>query len=289
MAKFKSYLYTLRNRRAPNRKATVTRKVQLIGEGRPVINVGVPLTSTVAGGFVLTAGASGSVIRGFIFDDLELGVFSSCTVGGPASDVVVEHNTFVNNSEGIVISDPGNTCGGGDGWTIQHNTFKDIRSDISNCGGGLGVFLFNVENTAVLYNRFTGTLFEPPCGSLFSTAAIFLSGCKNTHVIHNDIEMGDDGQLFKFDIALFGFQPGGGPNTNSVIANNDARGSDAPFFGLNYAVFDNFTSLMQCNFGTTFIGDFDNTEFFTEVNCRRRALPPNEALARPNAASIPAR
>ena len=97
--------------------------------------------------------------------------------------------------------------------------------------------------------------------------------------------------MFKFDIALFGFQPGGGLNIDTVVAKNDFRGSDAPFFGVNFASFDGIDLAAQCNFGTTLIdhasGDGDS-EFFTETNCRRRDLPPNEALSRPAAASVPA-
>ena len=66
---------------------------------------------------------------------------------------------------------------------------------------------------------------------------------------------------------------------DTVVANNDVRGSEAPFFGVNFASFDGVDLAAQCNFGTTFIdhevGDLDS-EFFTETNCRRRDLPPNE-------------
>jgi len=268
--------------------ATVTRTVEIIATGKAVIDQGVAITQGVDAGFALTSDADGSQIRGFVFDDVDLGIYSSCgRLGSVASDVVISHNTFINSAQGVNVIE--STCGGGDGWLIEHNTFHDIRADISNCGGGLGVFLVNSSGTSVLHNTFKGTLAEPPCGSLFSTAAIFATGGDNIHINQNDIRLGDGGQAFKFDIALFGFQPGGGSSSNVVVANNDLRGSDAPFFGVHVVSFDNFGVSAQCNFGTTLIdhafGDLAS-EFFSETNCKRKVIAPSEALSRPFTANV---
>lgn len=268
--------------------ALVTRPVELRASGRAVIT---PRADILAGreiGFALTGDADGTVIHGFVFDNVELGIYSSCQrLGSVADAVVVEHNIFINNAQGVTVTDV--ACGEGDGWLVHHNVFDDIRADISNCGGGLGVFLANVAWTTVAQNRYKGTLFEPPCGSLFSTAAIFMTGVDNSRAIHNDIALGDDGQAFKFDVALFGFDFGG-PNEDIVVANNDHRGSDAPFFGIHVASFTNVNVAAQCNFGTTLIdhtggGDGD-MEFFTETNCRRRDIRPSDALSQPNVAGV---
>ena len=139
--------------------AVVDRSVALVCKGQCMITTGVPVSSSEAG-LVLTSRSDGSQIRGFDFVDLDLGVYASCETLGAAPDgVSVERNAFVNTAQGVTVN--GTDCDGGNDWVIERNRFHDLRSDISNCGGGLGVYLISVEGGLVSRNVFRGEIAAP--------------------------------------------------------------------------------------------------------------------------------
>jgi nitrous oxidase accessory protein NosD len=251
--------------------AVVDREVALVCKGQCMITSGVPVSSVQAG-FVLAPGSDGSVIRGFDFVDIDLGVYASCETLGAAPDgVSVVRNAFVNTAQGVTVNGYG--CDGGDDWAIERNRFHDLRSDISECGGGLGVYLIGVDGGLVSRNVLRGEIAAPPCGPLFTTAGIYLSGSSDVRIERNDFELGDGGHPFKVDVGLF---PEDGANTSIVIANNDARGSAAPFEGVNFLSIDSIDVTATCNSGTTLLehtGSEGTSERYTEAGCRRVPAP----------------
>ena len=250
--------------------AVVDRRVAMLCTGQCMITSG-PAVGSSQAGFVLAAGSDHSLIRGFDFVDVDLGVYASCeTIGGVPDQIAVVHNAFVNTAQGVTVN--GGDCDGGDGWVIERNRFHDLRSDISECGGGLGVYLIGVEDGRVSRNVFRGEIAAPPCGPLFTTAGIYLSGASGVRIDRNDFELGDGGHPFKLDIGLF---PEDGANSSIVLAFNDARGSAAPFEGVNFLSIDSVDVVAACNSGTTALEQTaDGTsERYTEIGCRRVPAP----------------
>lgn len=251
--------------------ATVDRLVAIRCAGQCMITSG-PAVGAVQAGFVLEGGASGATIDGFDFVDIDLGVFASCpTIGSAPDGVAIVRNTFVNTAQGVTVN--GAECEGGDGWTIARNRFHDLRADIAECGGGLGVYLIAAADAEVSRNVFRGEIAAPPCGPLFTTAGIYLSGSSDVEIAGNDFELGDGGHAFKLDIALF---PEDGANRSITIVHNDARGSAAPFEGVNFMSVDSFEVTARCNSGTTALehgGSEGTSERYSERGCRRLPAP----------------
>lgn len=251
--------------------AVLNRPVKLICVGTCEITTGILITPNLSAGLVVEEGASGSSIVGFDFVAVDLGIISSCVSAGTAADdVTVAQNNFFDTSQGVTVT--GSDCDTGNNWKIIHNTFLDIRSDISNCGGGLGIYLVEASGAKILHNRFRGTLSEPPCGSIFITAGISLSGCSDSLIKSNDFELADGGQLYKFDIALL---PEFGPNLRTSVIHNDFRNSDAPVQGINLISLDNIDLTARCNFGTTSIShqNTDGVEsLYKERYCYREVI-----------------
>ncbi len=250
--------------------AVIDRQVTLRCNGQCMITSGPTVASSQAG-FVLAGGSDHSLIRGFDFVDVDLGVYASCeTIGSAPDDVAIVQNAFVNTAQGVTVN--GADCDGGDGWVIERNRFHDLRSDISECGGGLGVYLIGVEDGLVSRNVFRGEIAAPPCGPLFTTAGIYLSGSSGLRIERNDFELGDGGHPFKLDIGLF---PEDGANSSIVLAFNDARGSAAPFEGVNFLSIDSVDLVAACNSGTTGLEQTaaGTSERYTENGCRRVPAP----------------
>ena len=251
--------------------ATVDRPVAIVCAGHCMITSGPAIAGRQAG-FVLEKGASGALIAGFDLVDVDLGVFASCpTVGSAPDRIAIVRNAFVNTAQGVTINGEG--CEGGDGWTIARNRFHDLRSDLAECGGGLGVYLIAAERAAVVHNLFRGEIAAPPCGAAFTTAGVYLSGSRAVRIADNDFELGDGGHPFKLDIALL---PERGANRAIVIAGNDARGSAAPLQGVNFMSVDGLDVTARCNTGTTAIehaGSDGASERYAERGCRRLPAP----------------
>jgi len=251
--------------------ATIDRPIAIACRGQCMITSG-PAIGALQAGFVLEGGADGTLIHGFDFVDIDLGVFASCpTVGSTPDDVAIVRNAFVNTAQGVTVN--ATDCDGGAGWIVRRNRFHDLRSDTGDCGGGLGVYLIDVTGTEVSNNVFRGEIAAPPCGPLFTTAGIYLSGSSNVRVTRNDFELGDGGHAFKLDIALFADD---GTNEDILVAFNDSRGSAAPFDGIHFLSVDGIDVRARCNSGTTVLehtGSEGTSERYTENGCRRVSSP----------------
>jgi nitrous oxidase accessory protein NosD len=237
--------------------ATLTKPVTLEGRGKPRI-IGCDTSPTVTpglrAGFYLpgaqgTNPASGSQIRGFVFDGqgisnanlapLSFGVFARF-----ASDVVVEKNRFLGTIQAI-------TNTGGDRWRIQRNRIERLTllDCTSRCTGGDGIVialargsiaapggnsapLNRPEDNIVVENTVTGT---PPDGfSVFSMVGVLLLSADHTTVLDNSLRLRDNptasavGQGILVSNTCCGlgttFLPG---SRFTTLAHNDAKQSEA--------------------------------------------------------------
>jgi hypothetical protein len=227
--------------------ALVSRGVAIVcrSPGACAITSGDSPFSALSAGFVLDGGASGASIRGFEFAGLDLGVFASCeSVGSVPSDVSISQNTFVDAAQAITLI---GGCDDAGNWSVARNRFEDLRSDISECGGGLGVWVVDAARVRIEDNQFTGTIAAPPCGAAFTTAGISLSGVDGAYIARNRFALGDGGHPYKLDIALLADD---GASHDIRLFANDASESAAPFEGVNFFSVDNFSVRTHCNVAT---------------------------------------
>jgi hypothetical protein len=236
--------------------AVLSKRVSLIGRGHPRIigcAAGPSVTSGTHVGFYLPGSkgvnpASGSIIRGFVFDGrgvsntnlapLSFGVFARY-----ASDVVVSSNRFEGTVQAI-------TNTGGDRWLIKRNriTRLTLLDCTGRCTGGDGIVialgrgalaapggdadpLNRPENNLVVGNQIEGT---PPNGfSIFSMVGVLLLSADHTTVLSNRLQLRDNpaadavGQGILVSNTCCGlgssFLPG---SRNTTLAFNDGRRSE---------------------------------------------------------------
>ena len=190
--------------------ATLTKPVDLVGEGAPVI-VGCAAPAPVLAGILRiglflngaagTSPASGTSIQGFVFDgegvaDTNLAPLAFGVFARFASDVSVTHNTFVGTVQAV-------TNTGGDRWTISHNRVEGLtlfRCGPGFCGGGdaiviqfarppLGVAggagnpVNRPEDNTITHNDVSGVI--PDGHDVFSMVGILVLSADGTVVAHN--------------------------------------------------------------------------------------------------------
>jgi hypothetical protein len=195
--------------------ATLTKPLVLEGRGRPRIvgcSTSPMVTTGLRAGFFLPGSkgvnaASGSTIRGFVFDGagvsnanlepLSFGVFARS-----ASDVVVEQNTFRGTVQAI-------TNTGGDRWRIRDNRIVDLTllDCTRHCTGGDGIVialargsvaapggdaepLNRPEDNVIVANSVEGT---PPDGfGVFSMVGVLLLSADHTTILENTLRLRDN-------------------------------------------------------------------------------------------------
>lgn len=236
--------------------ATITKRVTLEGRGKPRIvgcDTGPTITPGTRAGFFLPGSkgvnaASGSVIRGFVFEGrgisntnlapLAFGIFARF-----ASEVEVLNNSFRGTVQAIT-----NTAG--DRWLIAHNRITELTlfDCTVRCSGGDGIVLGiatgalaapggaaaalnRAEGNTILHNSIEGR--APDGFSRFSMAGILLLSADHTTVLYNRLRLRDNpaadavGQgILVTDICCglpSGFSPG---SRNTTLAFNDGRKSE---------------------------------------------------------------
>jgi hypothetical protein len=145
--------------------ATVTKAVEIKGEGGAVINDGPAHSSGLIQGFRLMAGSDGATISHLGFE-VDLAVMN----GAGVDEVTVDHCTFASSIQGVSNWE-------GTGWTISHNVINGLRT---RSGGGIGIFIAcysgaTANNNLVAHNKITGAVVVPEgdCGG-YSTPGIAL-------------------------------------------------------------------------------------------------------------------
>jgi hypothetical protein len=236
--------------------ATVTKRVTLEGRGKPRIvgcDTGPTVTSGARVGFFLPGSkginpASGSVIRGFVFDGrgisntnlapLAFGIFARF-----ASDVEVLNNSFKGTVQAIT-----NTAG--DRWLIAYNRISELTlfDCTVRCSGGDGIVLGiatgalaapggaaaalnRAEGNTLLHNAIEGR--APDGFSRFSMAGILLLSADGTTVLYNRLSLRDNPNADAVGQGILvtniccglasGFLPG---SRNTTLAFNDGRKSE---------------------------------------------------------------
>jgi len=221
--------------------ARITKTLNLVGEGATIMGcpsgIPGPVGDLLRRGFIVNVVASGTSIRGFIFDGkgfsdtnrnpLAVGIGSQFG----ANNVVVDSNRFLGGAGGISAS--------GSGWLVTHNVF-DGFTILSDGTGGFAILSEDFQTgrftgNAYLDNQITATV--PPGSFSFASftteadvpfAGIAVAGHDGTIIAHNKIAItanagGDAG----VSIIATDFTPDGPSSTtiNLVITNNDGRAS----------------------------------------------------------------
>ena len=287
--------------------ARITKQLDLEGEGGATIigcPDGIPGPSSLGGGLfrigfrINSVVASGTTIRHFTFDGqgwsfanptpLALGVFAANAAFPSANDVIVEHNQFLGGLVGMES--------GGSGWSINHNVFNGFTVDPVTGVGGAAIALVNAvslsANNTVAFNNITATV---PPGSFpsFVTqinipfAGVLALAQDSTLLMKNTISIAQapgatgasagilvsDQQSISTGADL--------TSSNSVIVNNDGRGS-------NYAVVitldlgggtgNTLNATIRGNFGVNSINtlttDVRNRSIHTLVQCDASGVCP---------------
>ncbi len=133
--------------------ATVTKAVEIKGEGGAVINSG-PMYYSYTTGFYFRDGAgNGATISHLSFETMDLPIYSRDT-----DDVTVDHCTFTSPMQGI-------TNWNGNGWNISHNVINGL---VTISGGGIGIFVgtrapegSTASNNLIAHNKITGQVVVP--------------------------------------------------------------------------------------------------------------------------------
>ncbi len=131
--------------------ATVTKAVEIKGEGGAVINSG-PEYAIYTTGFLfpwsIHGVANGAIISHLSFETVDLPIYSRDT-----DDVTVEHCAFTSPMQGI-------TNWNGNGWNISHNVINGL---VTISGGGIGIFVgtrapegSTAKNNLIAHNKITG-------------------------------------------------------------------------------------------------------------------------------------
>lgn len=263
--------------------ATVTKRVKLVGRGRPRIvgcDTGPVVTANARVGFFLPGSkgvnpASGTTIRGFVLDGegisnanlkpLAFGIFARF-----AHDVTISNNTIKGTVQAIT-----NTAG--DRWLITHNRIDGLTlfDCTVRCSGGDGIVLGiatgafaaaggataainRAEGNLILHNEISGT---PPDGfKRFSMAGVLLLSADQTTVLYNELRLRDNpaadsvGQGILVTNTCCGLAAGFSPGSRyTTLAFNDGRRSEAAIV-VEGAGGTNTTGLvLQRNRGTTVV------------------------------------
>jgi len=223
--------------------ATVTKQLDLFGEGGATL-VGCPspapnLAGVLRIGFFLpNASASGTTIRHFVFDgrgvsNANLAPLSFAVFARDASNVVVEQNNILGTVQAITNTQ-------GSGWTVSHNTIDGLTvfaCDGPFCGGGDGI-VFQERRVAMPRGADNGATFNVITGAVpnalnaFSMVGILAIAQDGTVIKNNRISIPNnpvalgDGQAIVITDACCGLPAGFLTSINSVIVNNDGRGSE---------------------------------------------------------------
>ena len=175
--------------------ALVDRPVAITGVGKATITSGPPHSSGLLQGFRLLAGADGSEFSHLTFaGNVALAIIN----GDPVGDVVVQHNTFINQIQAISAWRANN-------WRIAHNTITDLRT---TCGGGIGILLGDYtggsfSGTEVSHNDISGTLHVSPgdCGGYNGSGIVLYSDYRggrlggevhSNYITHNKVSLTSD-------------------------------------------------------------------------------------------------
>jgi hypothetical protein len=228
--------------------ARVTKQLDLEAEGGATIigcPDGTPGPSSLGGGlfrigFRLNAvAASGTTIRHFTFDGrgwtfgnptpLAIGVFVPNGVSPSADNVIVEHNQFLGGLLGMES--------GGNGGSINHNVFDGFTVDPVTGVGGAAIALANLAspatNNTASFNKIATTVPAGTFPSFIAQINIPFLGVlglaeDNMLLTNNTISIalgpGAAAGTFTAGIVVSDLGPGF-TSMNSVIVNNDGRGS----------------------------------------------------------------
>jgi hypothetical protein len=176
--------------------ATVTKAVEIKGQGRAVINNGPELESTglqigFQFGFSGNVDGSGATISHLKFEgpDMVFPVFNH----GRADDVSVTHCTMDSPVQGV-------TSWAGSYWEISHNVITDLRS---TNGGAFGIVIADqfgktASNNVLSHNTISGTFHVTPYEdgnhvgagiALFADSDITEALVTNNRVVKNKISL----------------------------------------------------------------------------------------------------
>lgn len=219
--------------------ATVAKPVRLEGHGKPTI-VGCAAPTLDGGplrvGFLLSAGASGAQVRGFVFDGrgvsnhntdpLAFAVFAR-----GADDVVIEHDVVMGSVQAL-------TNTGGGGWQVDHNDIVDLTAFTCDgfCGGGSAiVFQQRVANAAravgnsAEHNSISGAV--PDGLDEFDLAGVVLFGQDGATASHNRLAIPENPDAAGQGVGILvsdrccGESQPFRTSINSVLFANDGRAS----------------------------------------------------------------
>lgn len=259
---------------------TITKQLDLFGEGGATV-VGCPspapnLSGLLRIGFFLPdATASGTTIRHFVFDgrgvsNEYLDPLSFAVFARDASNVVVEQNNILGTVQAIT-----NTRGSG--WTVSHNTVDGLTVFTCDgfCGGGDGIVFQarpfatprGVDNSAT-FNVITGAV--PNTLNEFSMVGILAIAQDGIVIKNNRISIPDNpaasggGQAIVITDACCGLTPGFLTSINSVIVNNDGRGSE-----FSVVIEKDFGGGNGNSVGTTLRGNFGVNDINGSTNTVR--------------------
>lgn len=236
--------------------ATIGKRVELVGQGRPHI-IGCATSPVISGGaragFFLPGAkgvnpASGTVIRGFVFDgagisNANLGPLAFGVFARFANDVRVTRNRFVGTVQAI-------TNTGGDRWVIRRNRIRQLTLfDCTRlCTGGDGIIISvargslaapggdsaainRPEDNLVARNSIAGT--APDGFSAFSMVGVLMLSADRSTLLANRLRLRDNpnaasvGQGIVVSNTCCGlgvsFLPG---SRNTTLAFNDGRQSE---------------------------------------------------------------
>ena len=173
--------------------ARVDKRVRLEGRGLPTI-VGCPAPTLDAGplrvGFLLGAGASGTEVRGFVFDgrgvsNHDTAPLAFAVFARGADDVVVEHDVVLGSVQAVTNS-------GGGGWQVDGNAVLALTAFTCDgfCGGGSAIVFQQravgaaraVGNSAE-HNFISGAI--PDGLDEFSMAGVVIYGQDGATASHN--------------------------------------------------------------------------------------------------------
>jgi len=174
--------------------AFISKRLEIKGIGNATINDGPPHGSGLIMGFRMLAGSDGATISHLTFTT-DLSIMN----GEAVSDVTVTHCTFINSVQAI-------SNWRGNGWDINHNTIRDLRT---RNGGGIGILVADysggtLSNNVVSHNTVTGTLhvWENDGGGYTGSGIVLFadfryggagaSAIATNYVTYNDISMISD-------------------------------------------------------------------------------------------------
>jgi hypothetical protein len=219
--------------------ATVTKAVEIKGEGGAIIDTGPLLTAYMPCGtialdigffFVGASAGSGATISHLSFEGLAFPVFSR-----GADNVTVTQCTMAGPIQGV-------TNWSGDSWEVSHNQITGLRS--AN-GGGIGVLIGDssggeVKDNVVSHNKVLGTLHVAECdgGGYAGTGVVLYAdwrygrigsvGISDNRIVKNKISLVSDNPDV-VDVNAIELteaeNPGGIVIKDNAVGFNDMRGT----------------------------------------------------------------